>query len=124
MLVAAKKKYETPRLEQLATQQGMQKHRVHEIKSEDGEFDEMGDVNELLAEFGSPLYIVSEKAVRTLYRSFRDAFTAPGIDTIIAGRVCHLPTRRRMGRSGLRHGVRLGPLAQCARPPNHLQRPL
>lgn len=83
MLVAVKKKYETPRLEQLATQQGMQKHRVHEIKSEDSDFDEMGDVNELLAEFGSPLYIVSEKSVRTLYRSFRDAFTAPGIDTII-----------------------------------------
>jgi len=82
-MLVVKKKYVKPQLEQLAAQHGMQKHRVHEIKSEDTEFDEMGNVNELLAEFGSPLYIVSEKSVRNLYRSFRDAFTAPGLDTVI-----------------------------------------
>lgn len=75
--------YTAPRLE-LITSRGMQKHRTVDISSADSALDEIGDVKGLLQEFGSPLFILSEKMLRAQYRSFRDTFAAPGIDTVVA----------------------------------------
>jgi len=75
--------YTAPRLE-LITPRSMQKHRTVDISSADSALDDIGDVKGLLREFGSPLFILSEKTLRAQYRSFRDTFTAPGIDTVVA----------------------------------------
>lgn len=75
--------YAAPKLE-LITPRSMQKHRMVDISSAESALDDIGDVRTLLQEFGSPLYILSEKMLRAQYRSFRDTFTAPGIDTVVA----------------------------------------
>ncbi len=82
-MIKAKRAYVPPRME-LLSPLGMQKHRTVDIAAADAGFDDIGDVGALLAKFGSPLYIVSEKSLRSLYRSFRDTFTAPNVDTIVA----------------------------------------
>jgi len=79
----ARRPYVAPKLE-LLSPMGMQKHRTVDIASAESAFEDIGDVGALLAEFGSPLYIVSEKALRAQFRSFRDTFTAPGVDTVVA----------------------------------------
>lgn len=42
------------------------------------------NVTELLAKFGSPLYLVSEDRLRKDFREFKEAFTSPGIETRVA----------------------------------------
>ena len=69
-MAKTKRAYVPPRIELLSSL-GMQKHRTVDISAADSGVDEIGDVAALLAEFGSPLYIVSEKSLRTLYRTFR-----------------------------------------------------
>ncbi|MGE5145982.1 MAG: hypothetical protein ACM3N5_04500, partial [Candidatus Eiseniibacteriota bacterium] len=71
--------YEAPRLTPL-TFTAVSKHLTAEISSA-AEFAEPYSPQELMAEFGSPLFVVSESAVRGLYRHFRDTFSEPGIDT-------------------------------------------
>lgn len=78
-----KQAYVPPRVE-LLSPLAMQKHRTVDIAAAGTSVDEVGDVGALLAEFGSPLYIVSETALRSLFRSFRDTFTAPSVDTVVA----------------------------------------
>src|SRR4030067_1453603 len=75
--------YAAPKLE-LITQRRMHKHRTVDISSAESALGDIGGVRALLAEFGSPLYILSEKMLRAQYRSFRDTFTGPGIDTVVA----------------------------------------
>ena len=82
-MAKTKRAYVPPRIELLSSL-GMQKHRTVDISAADSGVDEIGDVAALLAEFGSPLYIVSEKTLRSLYRTFRETFTAPGVDTVVA----------------------------------------
>ncbi len=48
------------------------------------EFDEPYDVSALVREYGSPLFIISEKKLRTLYHGFRQCFSETGIDTVVA----------------------------------------
>jgi len=83
MAVARKKPYEAPRIELLSTL-GTQKHRTLDIATAEAEMVDVGDVGALLAEFGSPLFVASEQALRAQYRAFRDTFTAPGADTVVA----------------------------------------
>jgi len=59
------------------------KHQTFDITASD-EFEEPHDLKALLAEYGSPLLILSEQTLRAQFRSFRDAFTAPGLETRIA----------------------------------------
>ncbi|MBM3390609.1 MAG: diaminopimelate decarboxylase [Betaproteobacteria bacterium] len=82
-MAKTKKAYVPPRLELLSSL-GMQKHRTVDISAADSGSEDIGDVKALLAEFGSPLYVVSEKTLRSVFRTFRDTFTAPGIDTVVA----------------------------------------
>lgn len=82
-MARTKQIYVPPRLEVLSSLI-MQKHRTVDIAAAQSGGDDLGDVGALLAEFGSPLYIVSEKALRSLFRSFRDTFTAPAVDTVVA----------------------------------------
>ncbi len=46
-------------------------------------FEEVDDVEKLLNEYGSPLFLLSEKKLRNKYNEFKDAFTEEGIETII-----------------------------------------
>ncbi|MBL4692592.1 MAG: hypothetical protein JKY92_04610 [Magnetovibrio sp.] len=78
----AKRPYQSPKIE-LMTPRRIGKHRVSDISLTSHWPDEDVDVQALVKEFGSPLFILSEKMLRAQYRSFRDTFTAPGIDTII-----------------------------------------
>ena len=48
------------------------------------EFEESFDLSELLEKYGSPLFMVSEKKLRALYRNFVKCFTEAGIDTVVA----------------------------------------
>lgn len=82
-MAKTRKAYIPPRVEVLSSL-AMQKHRTVDISAADSGFDDVGDVAALLAEFGSPLYIVSEKSLRSLFRSFRDTFTAPSVETVVA----------------------------------------
>lgn len=75
--------YVTPKLE-LITPRGMQKHRMVDIGAAESAMDDIPDIKALLAEFGSPLYILSEKMLRAQYRAFRDTFMVPGVNTVVA----------------------------------------
>jgi len=79
---SARKPYEPPRLTPL-TFTAVSKHLTADVGSV-GEFDDAYDAAALVKEFGSPLFVISESALRGLYRNFRDIFTEPGIDTRIA----------------------------------------
>lgn len=60
----------------------MGKHSVFSISSSARE-DDAEEIASLMAEYGSPLMIVDEEALRKNYRSFRGLFTASGIRTSI-----------------------------------------
>ncbi|MCB1735985.1 MAG: diaminopimelate decarboxylase [Gammaproteobacteria bacterium] len=74
--------YVAPRIEALHTAT-VGKHRVFDL-SPSGGFAEAVDVDALLAEHGSPLYLLSENALRAQYRSLRDLFVLGGVRTQIA----------------------------------------
>jgi len=74
--------YEAPRLTPL-TFTAVSKHLTAEVSSA-GEFAEPYSPEELMAEFGSPLFVVSESALRGLYRNFHAAFSESGIATRVA----------------------------------------
>lgn len=58
------------------------KHMPHEITAA-VEFDEELDAAALLAQYGSPLFVVSEQRLRGDFRAFTEAFTDSGFDTRI-----------------------------------------
>jgi len=74
--------YESPTLQPL-TITALGKHQAFGV-SVSSVFDEPLGIKPLLEEFGSPLFVVSEKVLRAQYRWFRDTFTASGADTCIA----------------------------------------
>ncbi len=82
MAEPARKPYEAPQITPL-TFTAVSKHLNADISANTG-FEESYEIPELLARFGSPLFVVSEVALRGLYRNFRDTFTEPGIETRIA----------------------------------------
>jgi diaminopimelate decarboxylase len=79
---SGRKPYEPPRLTPL-TFTAVSKHLTADIGAS-GEFDDVYDAAALLQEFGSPLFVISENALRGLYRNFRDTFSEPGIVTRVA----------------------------------------
>ena len=82
MAEPARKPYEAPQITPL-TFTAVSKHLNADISADTG-FDESYEIPELLARFGSPLFVVSEAALRGLYRNFRDTFTETGIETRVA----------------------------------------
>lgn len=80
--MAERKPYVPPQIIPL-TYTAVSKHLAADILP-GSEFDEPFDVAELLREYGSPLYIVSEKKLRSLFHGFRQCFTESGIDTVVA----------------------------------------
>ncbi|MCH8213782.1 MAG: diaminopimelate decarboxylase [Proteobacteria bacterium] len=80
--MAERKPYQAPLIEPL-TFTAVSKHLAADILP-GGEFDEDYDVADLLDRFGSPLFIVSESTLRSLYRGFRACFTEASIDTRVA----------------------------------------
>jgi diaminopimelate decarboxylase len=46
-------------------------------------FEEVDDIEKLLNKYDSPLFLLSEKKLRSKYNEFKDAFTEEGIETII-----------------------------------------
>ncbi|MDA1132377.1 MAG: diaminopimelate decarboxylase [Proteobacteria bacterium] len=78
----ARKPYEAPRLRQLAVGP-MGKHRLVDVLPA-GEVEGGWDVADLIARFGSPLFIVSEERLRALYGKFLETFTGDGVTTRIA----------------------------------------
>jgi diaminopimelate decarboxylase len=77
-----KKKYEPPVIQPLAIT-SVGKHDILELSAVSS-VDDPHDYRELLAKYGSPLFIVFERRLRALYRSMRDTFTASGVETVIA----------------------------------------
>lgn len=82
MAEPARKIYEAPQITPL-TFTAVSKHLTADISLDTG-FEESHEIADLLARFGSPLFVVSESALRGLYRNFRDTFTEPGIETRVA----------------------------------------
>lgn len=78
----ARKSYQPPSLEPL-TVSAVTKHLASEVLP-DADFMGSVEVKDLLQEYGSPLFVISEETLRTLYRDFYAHFCAPGIDTRIA----------------------------------------
>ena len=74
--------YEAPQVTRLTVGR-MDKHRTFDVLPAET-LDSRWDIPGLLEKYGSPLFLVSEQALRDLYRSFRDTFTAAGIDTHVA----------------------------------------
>ena len=76
-----KRKYEAPNIEliQIST---MGKHSILN-KGTSSVFEEVDDVEKLLNKYDSPLFLLSEKKLRSKYNEFKDAFTEEGIETII-----------------------------------------
>jgi diaminopimelate decarboxylase len=75
--------YSPPRLDRIAPVR-VRKHRLADIAVAGEALEDGIDAAALIAQFGSPLFVVSEAALRNQYRSFRDTFTTPGIDTVVA----------------------------------------
>ncbi len=73
--------YEAPSIElvQIST---IGKHSILNMGTS-SVFEEVDDVEKLLNEYGSPLFLLSEKKLRNKYNEFKDAFTEEGIETII-----------------------------------------
>ena len=73
--------YEAPSIElvQIST---IGKHSILNMGTS-SVFEEVDDVEKLLNEYGSPLFLLSEKILRNKYNEFKDAFTEEGIETII-----------------------------------------
>ncbi len=82
MAEPARKPYEAPQITPL-TFTAVSKHLTADISADSG-FEESYEISDLLARFGSPLFVVSEASLRGLYRNFRDTFTEPGIETRVA----------------------------------------
>lgn len=80
--MADRKPYQAPLIEPL-TFTAVSKHLAADILP-GTEFDEGYDTADLLDRFGSPLFIVSESTLRSLYRGFRACFTEADIDTRVA----------------------------------------
>lgn len=78
----ARKHYEPPILEPL-TASAVTKQLTSEVLA-DADFVGSYDVQSLLREYGSPLFVVSEEMLRRLYRDFYGHFSEPGINTRIA----------------------------------------
>ena len=76
-----KDKYESPKIEviQIST---IGKHSILNMNTS-SVFEEVEDVENLLKEHGSPLFLLSEKILREKYREFKKAFTEEGVETII-----------------------------------------
>ncbi len=76
-----KDNYEAPNIEviQIST---IGKHSILNMNTS-SVFEEVEDVENLLKEYGSPLFLLSEKILREKYREFKKAFTEEGIETII-----------------------------------------
>lgn len=77
-----RKRYEPPSLEPL-TISAVTKQLASEVMA-DADFAGSIDVQSLLREYGSPLFIISEEMLRKLYRNFYANFSRPGINTRIA----------------------------------------
>lgn len=80
--MGASKKYEAPNLRPLAIA-SVGKHDVLDV-APIASLDETYDVKAMMAEYGSPLFVVLEKRLRAQYQSMRDTFSASGITTTIA----------------------------------------
>ncbi len=76
-----KRKYEAPNIEliQIST---IGKHSILNMRTS-SVFEEVDDIEKLLNKYDSPLFILSEKKLRSKYNEFKDAFTEEGIETII-----------------------------------------
>ena len=74
-------KYEAPNIEliQIST---IGKHSILNMGTS-SVFEEVDDVEKLLNKYDSPLFLLSEKKLRSKYNEFKDAFTEEGIETII-----------------------------------------
>ena len=78
----SKKKYVPPEIKQLPYL-AYTKQLPQDIKLA-SDFGEPIDADSLVKEFGSPLYIVSEKRLRDDYRNFKETFSRKEISTVIA----------------------------------------
>ena len=76
-----KDSYEAPNIEviQIST---IGKHSILNMNTS-SVFEEVEDIENLLKEYGSPLFLLSEKILREKYREFKKAFTEEGIETIV-----------------------------------------
>ena len=76
-----KRKYEAPNIEliQIST---IGKHSILNMRTS-SVFEEVDDIEKLLNKYDSPLFLLSEKKLRSKYNEFKDAFTEEGIETII-----------------------------------------
>ena len=76
-----KGKYEAPNIEliQIST---IGKHSILNMGTS-SVFEEVDDIEKLLNKYDSPLFLLSEKKLRSKYNEFKDAFTEEGIETII-----------------------------------------
>jgi len=74
-------KYEAPNIEliQIST---IGKHSILNMGTS-SVFEEVDDIEKLLNKYDSPLFLLSEKKLRSKYNEFKDAFTEEGIETII-----------------------------------------
>ena len=78
----ARKQYAPPSLEPLTISAVTKQHTSEVLVAADlaGSI----DVQSLLREYGSPLFVISEDILRKLYRNFYASFSGPGVDTRIA----------------------------------------
>ncbi len=83
------KQYESPLLEYLSVN-SIGKHSLLEVSDQIRDENEISsilepyDLNEIISEFGSPVFIISENTLRSQFKQFRDTFTTSDIDTKIA----------------------------------------
>jgi diaminopimelate decarboxylase len=77
-----RKLYKPPLLRQLSVGP-MGKHDVVKVKSVSGDI-VIPDLDELLQDYGSPLFIVYEELLRSLYNDFLEYFSSSNLDTRIA----------------------------------------
>lgn len=80
--MADRRRYAAPQLVPL-TYVSVDKHVVPDIGTDDG-FGAEYDAEALTAEFGSPLFVVSERHLRERFRVFLDAFSDAGVNTRVA----------------------------------------
>ena len=76
-----KRKYEAPNIE-LIQINTIGKHSILNMGTS-SVFEEVDDIEKLLNKYDSPLFLLSEKKLRSKYNEFKDAFTEEGIETII-----------------------------------------
>lgn len=77
-----KKKYEPPRIEALQERLAG-KHQIFDMQPSIV-FSEHYDIDQLISEYGSPLFVLSEVALRQAFQDFKTLFSASGIETRIA----------------------------------------